>query len=180
MDEQYHAQSVGARGLTLGKLLREMLPNAAWSGVQYVIGIIFAGSAGILFHHWITMHWFWLVAALAAFCAAIFGAFKAAVKVGNRVVRSELQPLRATLDEIYADCVFAWLKENIKGKGFFRSQTIAERLGLNVEDVIRGLELLRDKYDIVQGAAATQWRFEPEKSAFLEARFRIDTRAVTK
>jgi uncharacterized membrane protein len=175
MSEQYHAESVGARGLTLRKLLREMVPNAAWSGVQYVIGIIFAGGAGILFRHWITMHWFWLVAALVVFSAAIFGAFRAAVNVGNRVVRSELQPLRAALDEVYADCVFAWLKENIRGKGFFRSQVIAERLDLGVEDVIRGLELLRDKYDVVQGAAATQWRFEPEKAILLDPRFRIDT-----
>jgi hypothetical protein len=102
---------------------------------------------------------------IGTYLALFFASFQAWRKQYNRAGSALL-----ALDEIYADIVLYELKSSIKTSGAFSAEAMAERVGIDAADAVRGLELLRDKYQAVEGGGSS-WSYVGEKAILLNARF---------
>lgn len=76
----------------------------------------------------------------------------------------------AELDDVYADVILCWLKLNVKGKGFFDSETLRQYLRLDLDKVERGLRFLLQKHELVEHTDG-QWKFDPEAAIVLTPYF---------
>jgi hypothetical protein len=76
----------------------------------------------------------------------------------------------AELDDIYGDVILCWLKQHVKGKGSFDSETLSQNLRLDLGKVERGLRFLLQKHELVEHADG-QWKFDPEAAIVLTPYF---------
>jgi len=60
------------------------------------------------------------------------------------------------LGEIYADTVYAWLRDHIHTSGTFSSVSVSQAIRLPRDAVMRGLDLLRHRYHVVENPMPDQ------------------------
>jgi hypothetical protein len=100
-------------------------------------------------------------------------------KLGQREERigqllDGIQKSKLETDEIYADVIFSWLRDHIKTTGTFSVASLAQSVGLTEDAVIRGLGLLKTRYQIVtqRSPDVDAWSFVAGATPFVP-RYRI-------
>jgi hypothetical protein len=165
-----------------------MLPNAAWSGVQYVMVLVATSAAGLIFRHWVAAHWIEVAVNALLLVLITLLVAKWATNAANRIFARELESLRAEhareleslraeharelqsaraeAADAYADVVLYWLHQNIKGgPQIVPAERIAQALKpMTVEQITRGLECLRDRWHFVEGGDGG-WTLNEESRA---------------
>jgi hypothetical protein len=78
-------------------------------------------------------------------------------------------------DELYAETIFAWLREHVHAAGVFSAAGVAKSTNLPTEAINRGLELLRTKYKIVKKPlpAVDSWSYKAASSVHLNPQYKL-------
>jgi hypothetical protein len=71
------------------------------------------------------------------------------------------ESFKQEMDEMYADLVLDWFKNTSSTPAFFPSQFVAEKLSLDHEKVLRGVEVLEKELKVMRNDGPAGWFYNP-------------------